>query len=157
MYDFSEGGYNRFGDNMINDREMLASILKITQTGQIGIRCVLDASMRPGLRKALQAQLQEYNAIEAETCAVASQRGWELKELQPGRRMLSDMLIRMKLGHGNADSRIADMMIHHNVQGMIKGLKDLHQYPHQDSQVSSLSQRLLDCETANIRQMQPFL
>ena len=60
MYDFSEGGYNRFGDNMINDREMLASILKITQTGQIGIRSVLDASMRPGLRKALQAQLQGF-------------------------------------------------------------------------------------------------
>ena len=32
-----------------------------------------------------------------------------------------------------------------------------HQYQQQDSQVSALCQRLLDCETANIRQMQSFL
>lgn len=157
MHDFSKGGYNGKGDNMKNDREMLCSILKITQMGQIGIRSVLDTSMRPGLRKALQSQLQEYDSIEAQTHAVASQRGWELKEVQPGRRMMADMVTRMKLSHGNADSKIADMMIHENVQGMITGLKNLHQYQQQDSEVSALSQRLLDCETANIRQMQSFL
>ena len=40
---------------------------------------------------------------------------------------------------------------------MITGLKDLHEYRLQDSQVSALSQRLLDCETANVKQMQKFL
>ena len=63
----------------------------------------------------------------------------------------------MKLRHGNSDSAIADMIIQENTRAMIDGLKDLHQYQQQDSQVSVLSQRLLDCETANIRQMQQFL
>ena len=45
--------------NMKKDRQMLSSILKTAQTGQISIQKVLDTSMRPGLRKALQAQLQE--------------------------------------------------------------------------------------------------
>ena len=49
------------------------------------------------------------------------------------------------------------MIIQSNTCAMITGLKDLHQYQQQDTQVSALSQRLLDCETANIRQMQPFL
>ena len=57
----------------------------------------------------------------------------------------------------HVDSKIAAMMIQGNTRGMIAGLKDLHQYQQQDSQVSALCQRLLDCETANIRQMQAFL
>ena len=48
-------------------------------------------------------------------------------------------------------------MIQGNTEGMILVLKNLHQLEQQDSQVSLLSQRLLDCETANIRQMQAFL
>ena len=33
----------------------------------------------------------------------------------------------------------------------------LHQFPSSDSQVQMVSQKLLDCETANIRQMQGYL
>jgi len=142
---------------MKNDRQMLSSILKTTQMGQIAIRKVLDTSMRPGLRKALQSQLQEYDSIESEAHALASQRGWELQEIQPAKRMMAGIMTHMKLSHGNSDSKIAGMMIQGNTRGMILGLKDLHQYQQQDSQVNALSQRLLDCETANIRQMQSFL
>ena len=142
---------------MKNSKELLSSVLKTTQMGQVGIRSVLDISMRPGLRKALESQLREYDAIESEAHAIATQRGWELPELDPARRFLSDAMVRMKLTRGNCDSKIADMMIQGNTKGMIKGLKNLHQFPKQDDQVSIISQKLLDCETANIRQMQSFL
>ena len=142
---------------MKNSKEILSSILKTTQMGQIGIRSVLDNSMRPGLRKALESQLQEYDSIESEAHSIATQRGWELPELDPAVRLMTDMTTRMKLSHGNSDSKIADMMIQGNTKGMIKGLKNLHQFPEADSQISTLSQKLLDCETANIRQMQGFL
>ena len=125
--------------------------------GQVGIRSVLDASMRPGLRKALESQLQEYDSIETEAHAIAFQRGWEVKELDPGVRFFSDMMTRVKLNRRNTDSKLAEMMIQGNTKGMIKGLKNIHQFPDQDDQVSTLSQKLLDCETANIRQMQTFL
>lgn len=113
--------------------------------------------MRPGLRKALQSQLREYNSIESEAYALATQRGWELREIQPGKKMILEIRTGMKIRHGNPDSKIADMMIQDNTQGMIQLLKNLHQFQQQDSQVSALSQRLLDCETANIRQLQTFL
>ena len=38
---------------MKSSKEILSSLLKTTQMGQVGIRSVLDTSMRPGLRKAL--------------------------------------------------------------------------------------------------------
>lgn len=142
---------------MKNSKEILSSVLKTTQMGQVGIRSVLDTSMRPGLRKALESQLREYDSIETEAHSIATQRGWELRELDPAVRFMSDMMTRMKLNGKNTDSKIADMMIQGNTRGMIKGLKNLHQFPETDSQISTLSQKLLDCETANIRQMQGFL
>ena len=142
---------------MKTSQEMLSSILKTTQMGQVGIRSVLNASMRPGLRKALESQLQEYDSIESQAHAIAGQRGWELSDLQGGVRMMTDMMTRMKLSYGNADSKIAGMMIQGNTRGMITGLKNLHQYNSLDCQISGLSQKPLDCETANIRQMQSFL
>lgn len=142
---------------MKDSKEILTSILKTTQMGQIGIRSVLDTSMRPGLRKALESQLHEYDSIETETHSIATQRGWELEEVDPAVRMMTDMMVRMKLNGRNSDSKIAGMMINGNTKGMIKGLKNIHQYAGQDEQVDILSQKLLDCETANIRQMQGYL
>ena len=142
---------------MKNGQEILSSRLKTTQMGQLGIRSCLSASMRPGLRKALESQLREYDTIESEAHAIASQRGWEVEELDPALRFMTDAMTRMKLSRGNCDSRIADMMIQGNTKGMIKGLKNLHQFPQPDEKIRTLSQKLLDCETANIRQMQSFL
>lgn len=142
---------------MKNSQEILSSVVKTAQMGQVGIRSVLDTSMRPSLRKALESQLREYDSIETEAHTIASQRGWELRELDPGVRMMTDMMTRMKLHGRNTDSKIADMMIQGNTKGMVKGLKNLHQFPSSDSQVQMVSQKLLDCETANIRQMQGFL
>ena len=142
---------------MKNNQEMLSSILKTTQMGQVGIRSILDTSMRPSLRKALESQLQEYDSIESQAHALANQRGWKLPELNQGVRLMSDMASRMKLSYGHADSKIADMMIIGNTRGMVKGLKNLHRWKEHDSQIETLSQKLIETEVANIRQMQPFL
>lgn len=142
---------------MKNSKELLSSLLKTTQMGQIGIRSLLDTRMQPSLRSALQDQLREYDSIETEAHSIASQRGWELPELDPAVRFLADRMTRLRLTGKNTDSRIADMMIQGNTRGMIKGLRNLHQFASDDQRVRILSQKLLDCETANIRQMQDFL
>ena len=142
---------------MKNGKEILSSLLKTTQMGQLGIRSCLSASMRPGLRKALESQLREYDTIESEAHAIASQRGWEVEELDPAARFMADMMTRFRLNGRNTDSKIAGMMIQGNTKGMIKGLKTLHQFGQQDEQINTLSQKLLDCENANIRQMQGYL
>lgn len=142
---------------MKNCKEVLSSVLKTTQMGQVGIRSVLDTTMEPGLRKALESQLHEYDSIETEAHSLATQRGWEVEELDPAVRFLADRMTRMKLTGQNTDSKIAGMMIEGNTKGMIKGLTNLHQLQDQDDKISILSQKLLDCEQANIRQMQSFL
>ena len=76
---------------MKNSREILTSVLKTTQMGQIGIRSVLDTSMRPGLRKTLESQLREYDSIETEAHSIATQRGWDMDELDPSVRVWSNL------------------------------------------------------------------
>ena len=136
---------------------MLSSALKTTQMGQIGIRSVLDTTMKPQLRQALEDQLKEYDSIETEAHTIAFQRGWEVPELDPAVRFMADRVTRMKLMGKRSDSRIAAMMIQGNTRGMIKGLKNVHHMKQPDQRVETLTQKLLDCETANIRQMQQFL
>ena len=142
---------------MKNNREILSSVLKTTQMGQIGIRSVMDAAIQPDLRQALGQQLQEYDRIETEAHSIASQRGWELRELDPAIRAMTDMMVRMKLSRANPDSKIADLMIQGNTKGMVKGLKNLHHSDGRDTRIQTLSQKLIDTETNNIRQMRPFL
>lgn len=136
---------------------MLSSVLKTTQMGQIGIRSVLDHSTKPGLKSALESQLREYDAIENEAHSIASQRGWEVPELDPAVRKMTDMMTRMKLMRKNPDSKIAEMMIKGNTKGIIKGLRNTHQFPGQDERVGSLSQKLMDTENSNIQQMKDYL
>ncbi len=136
---------------------MLSSALKTTQMGQIGIRSVLDTTMKPQLRQALEDQLKEYDSLETEAHTIAFQRGWEVPELDPAVRFMADRVTRMKLMGRGSDSRIAAMMIQGNTRGMIKGLKNIHHMKQPDQRIQTLTQKLLDCETANIRQMQQFL
>ena len=142
---------------MKNSREILTSVLKTTQMGQIGIRSVLDTSMRPGLRKTLESQLREYDSIETEAHSIATQRGWDMDELDPSVRLWSNLMTRMKLNGRNTDSKIADMMIQGNTMGMTKSLKHLHDYHGKDERVRDLANKLLKTEEANIQQMKKFL
>lgn len=142
---------------MQESQNLLNSILKTAQMGQTGIRSTLKSTMRPALRRALETQLSEYDGIEREAQAIAESRGWELRDLEPVAKGMADMVTRARLSGGCTDSRIAAMMITGSTKGMVKGLQQLHQFNRPDPQVTGLSQKLLDCENAGIRQMQSFL
>lgn len=142
---------------MKGSKDLLSSILKTTQMGQIGIRSVLKSPLRANLRSALKSQLQEYDAIEREAHAIASARGWTLEELDPAIKAMTDIMTRTCLAVGDTDSKAASMMIRGNTRGVIKGYRNLHQFNHSDERISVLTQKLIDCEQANIRQMQGYL
>lgn len=141
----------------MNNLDFLTGLLKTIQRSQTEMRGILDFLMGSSLRITIQTQLKEFEKIETETLAIAQQRGWELKALDPFMRFMADRIIRFKLSRRNSDSRIAEIMIRNNTKDMIYTLKNLHQYRGQDSRVCILSQKLLDCATAYIRQMQRYL
>lgn len=142
---------------MKTNKEQLSSILKTTQMGQVGIRCVLDYAISDQLKSDLRSQLREYDMIEQEAHRIAALKGWELPELEPMAKLMSKTYTRANLMMGNVDSRIAAMMINGNTKGMIKSIKNMHHGTHSDSRIQQLSEKLLRHETANIKQMQEHL
>lgn len=142
---------------MKGSKDLLSSIIKTTQMGQAGIHTVLKSPLNASLRAALQSQLKEYDAIEQEAQSIASSRGWTLEELDPAVRGMANMMARAQLSFGDTDYKATAMTIQGNTKGIIKGLHNLRQFNQSDERISKLSQKLLDCENANIRQMQGFL
>ena len=57
---------------MKTNKDILASIMKTTQMGQVGIRAVSNQVARAELKRALQDQLKEYDAIEREANSIAA-------------------------------------------------------------------------------------
>ena len=142
---------------MKGSKDILSSILKTTQMGQIGIRSILKTPLRASLRTELNSQLKEYDAIEQEAHGIARERGWELKELNPAIKGMTDMMTRSQLSFGNASSKAAKMMIQGNTRGIIKGFKNLNQFPPSDQRVNNLAHKLIDTEETNNHQLQGFL
>ena len=142
---------------MKGSKDILSSILKTTQMGQIGIRSILKNQLGANLRSELNSQLKEYDAIEQEAHGIARSRGWELKELDPAIKSMTDMMTRTRLSFGNVNSKAAKMMIQGNTRGIIKGFKNLNQFPPTDERVANLAHKLIDFEETNNHQLQGFL
>lgn len=142
---------------MKDSKDVLSSILKTTQMGQIGIRSILKMPLRTSLRTELKSQLKEYDAIEQEAHGIALSRGWELAELNPAIKGMTNMMTRSRLSFGDMDSKAAAMMIQGNTRGIIKGFKNLNQFPPSDQRVGNLAHKLIDFEETNNRQLQGFL
>ena len=155
---FAQKAYFEWVKKMKDNKEILSSVLKTTQMGQVGIRAVMNYAVRPDLKNELKSQLREYDAIEQEAHAIASARGWEPKELDPTSKTMAKLYSRARFTAGCADSKIAAMMIQGNTRGMIKTIKNQHHSTkNQDLRIFRLSQKLLDFEKANIQQMQGYL
>ena len=142
---------------MKTSKELLSSIIKTSQMGQVGIRCVMDHAVSNHLKHDLKSQLQEYDMIEQEAQRIAAARGWDVPELDSAAKFMSKAYTRANLMVGNVDSRIAAMMINGNTRGMIKSIKNMHHGNQADLRIQRLSEKLLTHETANIRQMQEYL
>jgi spore coat protein CotF len=142
---------------MKTGKEVLSSALKTTQMGQIGIRSVLDTTMKPQLRQALEDQLKEYDALEKQTLQLAKQYGLKLHDLNPALETMSNMLSKAQLIGGETDSKIAGMLIQGNTRGMILGLKNLRKASGTSPAVKDLAKKLLNRENINIQKSQQFL
>ena len=142
---------------MKSSKDILGSVVKTAQMGKTGLQCVLEAQIRPSLRENLEKQVVIYDQIAKEALDLAHGRNWQVEQLGSVSRACSRMVSRMWLNRGNADSKAAAMVMQGSTRGLIQGLTNLHQFPHQHTAVSTLAQRLLDLETEALGQMQSYL
>ena len=142
---------------MMNDAQILTSMLHTVQMGQTGIRSVMARATKPELKTELKDQLKEYDVLEKETLSLAKTKGVSLKDLNPALETMSNVMSRFQLMGGEVDSKIAGMLIQGNTRGMILGIKNLRKAGKADPKVRDLAQRLLNRENMNIQKSQSFL
>ena len=137
---------------MKTSKEVLCSIIETAQMGQCGIRCVQERANGPQLQQVLADQLREYDGIEKQAYALATQKGWLMEPLDSSVERMSSMMAKMQLLGNHTDSKIAKMLVQGNTRGMIKGYKNLHHCSNIDTSVNEIAHKLLACEQENIRQ-----
>ena len=143
---------------MENDITMLQSIRKATQMGQYGIESVINETSSRSLRGALRSQLSEYHRIFTEADILLKDRGAERKDVSPMARLGAFMTSKMKVrSREDPTSAIAEMLVQGNTRGMIKSMNNIRTMGVLDPKISSLSNRLLQTEQANIDQMKQYL
>ena len=143
---------------MENDLSMLNSIRKATQMGCYGIECVLDETVNRDFRAALRQQYAEYEEIFGEADQLLREKGGKAQNINPMAKYSSAMTSKMRV-RTSADptAKIAELMLQGNTRGMIKSMHNIRTMGVLDPKVSSLSNRLLQTEQANIDQMKQYL
>ena len=142
---------------MINSKRVLNDIIKTSQMGINGINTVMPQTKQPALRQALKVQRREYSDIEQQAKLLAQRKGYPIDQLKPINRKLGALISRGQLIGGDADSKIAGMMIQGNTRGMILSLKNMRRCNSPDPQVAELSQKLLETEKNHIETMEGFV
>lgn len=143
---------------MTNDIPMLNAIHQATQMGSYGIKTVLNETGDRQFRAALRQQLAEYEELSGEAARLLHGHGATPKNINPMAKLGSAMTSKMKI-RSSADptSKIAELMLQGNTRGMIKSMHNIRTMGVLDPKVSSLSNRLLQTEQANIDQMKQYL
>ncbi len=142
---------------MITSKKVLTDIFDTVQSQQHFANMILGTTICTNFRQTLNNRNMELNAIENEAHILASQRGWELEDLQPAEKYFQSKRIRRKLRGCTSDTYIAEMLICDMTDRLNQGLRALHQWNGADSRIRILSQKLIDCENAGIRQLQQYL
>ena len=142
---------------MLENKELLNSVLKTAQMGRFGIETVMDKAIGPNLKQELKSQKDQYDGIENTAHRLAKQHGWELQGLSAPLRYMSSIMGRASIMGGDTDSKIAGMLINGNTKGLIKGIKYLNRSGGCDFEIVKLAQDLVDKEQTNIQKSQPFL
>lgn len=137
---------------------MLNSICKTTQMGVWGIDAVKKEAGDRQLLAALDAQQQEYRNIHAEADRLLRERGRTPERISSMTRQASTWSARLRARVSNdPDAKIAEMTLQGNTRGMIKSMHNLRTLGVIDPKVSTLSNRLLQTEQANIEEMKKYL
>jgi len=142
---------------MNQDTQVLRQICKSTQMGQSGIRAIMKRAQEPAMQQALSSQLREYDAIHHQADRLLQDRGQSAPRIPALVAKASRIGSHVKTKRNGSSSSIAEMMIQGNTKGMVKSIRQNREYHALDPKVSSLSNRLLQTELANIEQMKPFL
>ena len=103
------------------DEEVLAEIYRNSQLALQSISNILPEAEDEEIRKEIESEHEGYEKISGKACVIAKNRGIELKEPNPMKKMMMWGSIKMSTLTDGTRAHIAEMMI----QGTVMGITSL--------------------------------
>ena len=141
---------------MKDDCTLLNHIRQTTEMGVNGIDSVIQYADGT-FRQALEQQRTEYNKIHSSADQLLRKHGGRPEDVSAFAKWSSELSSEVKTMMDSSQSNIADMMIRGNTMGVTKGLQTMRECNVSDTAVTSLANKLIATEQANINQMKKFL
>ncbi|MCD8356790.1 MAG: PA2169 family four-helix-bundle protein [Clostridia bacterium] len=141
---------------MKDDCTLLNHIRQTTEMGVDGIDSVIQYADGT-FRQALEQQRTEYNKIHDSADSLLRKHNGKPEDVGAFAKWSSELSSGMKTMMDSSQSNIADMMIRGNTMGVTKSMQTMRECDVSDHAVTSLANKLLATEQANIDQMKKFL
>ena len=141
---------------MKDDCTLLNHIRQTTEMGVDGIDSVIQYADGT-FRQALEQQRTEYNKIHSSADQLLRKHGGRPEDVSAFAKWSSELSSGVKTMMDSSQSNIADMMIRGNTMGVTKGMQTMRGCNVSDTAVTSLANKLIATEQANINQMKKFL
>ena len=142
---------------MKDDCTLLNHIRQTTEMGVDGIDSVIQYADGT-FRQALEQQRTEYNKIHSSADQLLRKHGGRPEDVSAFAKWSSELsCFGQEFNPSTFAIAKADMMIRGNTMGVTKGLQTMRECNVSDTAVTSLANKLIATEQANINQMKKFL
>ena len=143
---------------MTDDRKMLNTITETADMGRDSLNHVIAKATDPQLKLALQKQFNQYDQTYKAARQMFGGGGEGPHTIGAPVKMYTHLMTTMKTAAaGNANSKIAEMVIQGSTMGITEMTKQLHQYHGENQALRELAQRHIQTEQDNIEEMKKYL
>ncbi len=139
------------------DEEVLAEIYRNSQLALQSISNILPEAEDEEIRKEIESEHEGYEKISGKACVIAKNRGIELKEPNPMKKMMMWGSIKMSTLTDGTRAHIAEMMIQGTVMG-ITSLKTTESKAEcSDEEICELLREFISLEEKYEKRLKAFL
>ena len=139
------------------DEEVLAEIYRNSQLAIQSISNILPETEDEDIKKEIESEYEGYEKISGKACVIAKNRGIELKEPNPMKKMMMWGSIKMSTLTDGSRAHIAEMMI----QGTVMGITSLKTTESKaectDEEICQLLRELIVLEEKYEKKLKSFL
>ena len=139
------------------DEEVLAEIYRNSQLAIQSISNILPETEDEDIKKEIESEYEGYEKISGKACVIAKNRGIELKEPNPMKKMMMWGSIKMSTLTNGTRAHIAEMMI----QGTVMGITSLKTTEGKtecaDEEICELLRELISLEEKYEKKLKTFL
>ena len=140
------------------DAELLNFIYQNSQMGVESLGKILPVVKEGRFKEQLTCQNNEYKRIHRLSREHLNKHGFDEKGIGQMQKLMTYMMIDMKLLMDSSESNIAQMLMKGSNMGIIDAQKNINQYEHEASKDTvDLMRHLLQFEEENVERLKEYL